>query len=1247
MKSIVLTYNYKKKLAFSLLFCALFIALSSYSFAASWQLAKGANERERLVINLDEPMPNIEVKRNDGLSLDISVPLPSISLTQQGTVPANSFVKSVELINGNYKIHMNKAGFGYIMASPANGSKIEIELYPDPLMERFYPADGSKPTISTNTQASAPTTQTPAPTTQTPAPATPAPATPAPATTQTAPTPAITTPAPTFTPAQSAVSPAVTPSTPKTTEETAEERPVADIPDSQDPDGTNAQAIAPPSISISPLEAMLNPPADLERNPHAAALLQNTQEQVAPITTPAPTPAPVAEVVPAPIASPAPVAEVVPSTPITEVIAPAPIAPTTPVAEVIAPAAPVAEVIAPNLPETIAPIINQELAQEEIIEEPKVEEPRPEAMAAAAQPVAPSPTPNPAPIQNADPSKIFYGNSILAPLKDIPHDSPDVYVQPTSAVQENDNQLETSFLFEEAPPPLAYTSNRSLQIYAILQNSVSKNAIEENSSVFTGTLLAFNSNEFTMLANDTSNADINAPAPALGDVAAPNLSALEENNPFSAEPPAPEPAPEPAPQSYDETIPTMPMTIEEAMEQGRPIIFQDTEGNIIDAPPNPNDLLPMLEQAMKSNDYENALLTMEILLTIRLHNDDNEHIKLKEKLLRDYAVALYGLHRQELDIEGQRVLDAAITAMNYNLEAKHVPELVNIIVRTHFAMGNIDDAEGYILMLQEMYPDAGSLVAELLLMLANIQLNNQEYAKAVITTQRILDYYGSSMYVQEAAIVQTKAFYKQGHYDRALPMITFINMRWPDSYIRFPEYLSIVADVQIAQQLYKEASDTLWTEYNLDPTGPNAANLLNRLAILYYSQADFEGASKVQLELINSFPDHPEVPSALIRIAENSFQAPNPPLDTLLALFAVPTSRLPSITYQQIMDNYPNTIQAIEAHTRLAAWNYFNQEYDTAMLHAVDIMEKYPDRPYYNVALDVLLRSFSARLENALLEDNVARALDLWERYPGVQNYYLPLEDDLRVALARGYLNRGDSVNGLNHLQIFIDPIQDAKYGIYAYNLFLNQYLNNGQWQEILDLDEKIGDWDMPIDIRNQHNYTVALACENLGMSTRAIPIWQDIVRAQNIPLYQSAYANYFLARDAETKQDLRGTYQYNLDALAMFEQLAEERSEFSDPPRIRESIAALMDVTEVAGRFAEALDWLNKYTPFIAEDSPDYAGLQLREARLYKKMGDTNKWRVVLRDIIQREPDSVFGTMAASELKADQLSRDIERFVN
>ena len=87
------------------------------------------------------------------------------------------------------------------------------------------------------------------------------------------------------------------------------------------------------------------------------------------------------------------------------------------------------------------------------------------------------------------------------------------------------------------------------------------------------------------------------------------------------------------------------------------------------------------------------------------------------------------------------------------------------------------------------------------------------------------------------------------------------------------------------------------------------------------------------------------------------------------------------------------------------------------------------------------------------------------------------------------------------------------------------------------------------------------------------------------------------------------------------------------------------MDVTEVMNRFAESLDWADKYAVFVPKDSPDYASWQFRVARLHRKMGDLGRWRALLDEIVLREPESVYGRMAASELRTQEVARDLTRF--
>jgi len=135
------------------------------------------------------------------------------------------------------------------------------------------------------------------------------------------------------------------------------------------------------------------------------------------------------------------------------------------------------------------------------------------------------------------------------------------------------------------------------------------------------------------------------------------------------------------------------------------------------------------------------------------------------------------------------------------------------------------------------------------------------------------------------------------------------------------------------------------------------------------------------------------------------------------------------------------------------------------------------------------------------------------------------------------------------------------------------------------------------------------------------------------------------MARDAERRRNIEEAYQLNRDTLTLFTRLGVENPERADSARVRESLVALMDVTEVANRFAESLEWADQYEPFVPESSPDYGAFRFRVARLHRKMGDLERWHYMLEDLVKREPDSVFGRMAASELRTQAVARDLGRF--
>ncbi|MBQ7618202.1 MAG: hypothetical protein IJS50_04945, partial [Desulfovibrio sp.] len=128
-------------------------------------------------------------------------------------------------------------------------------------------------------------------------------------------------------------------------------------------------------------------------------------------------------------------------------------------------------------------------------------------------------------------------------------------------------------------------------------------------------------------------------------------------------------------------------------------------------------------------------------------------------------------------------------------------------------------------------------------------------------------------------------------------------------------------------------------------------------------------------------------------------------------------------------------------------------------------------------------------------------------------------------------------------------------------------------------------------------------------------------------------------------RKDIREAYAANLKIVEHFNQLQEERSDKADPERIKLAMLSLMDICEVANRVPEALQWVNRYRPYAPEGSAEYPALRFRESRLHRKLGDTNRSKALLEEIVRHYANSPYAKAAQAELETFDISRDLKNF--
>lgn len=669
-------------------------------------------------------------------------------------------------------------------------------------------------------------------------------------------------------------------------------------------------------------------------------------------------------------------------------------------------------------------------------------------------------------------------------------------------------------------------------------------------------------------------------------------------------------------------------------------IYVDEQGNPVPKPPEPDKMLAEAARLMDERKYGEALAALEALRQV-----PNLDRAIQEEMLYRISDCLWSQYGDNPLAGYEPIVSSTNEAMNANLRSPRVPDALLRLGLINAMVGNLEDARGYVVALMRRFPDYPG-VAQGFTTLGIEQLNQHKYPQAEQSFGIVLDKYPESNQLQDASVGLSKALIKQGKDERAQIILDFISKRWPRYYINDPSFLLLHAGNEEKVGRLDDAINLYWLYINLNPKREGNDKLLLKLGDTYLGRGSGNAADFVYNEITQNFPTTPTALTAKLRLAEKGIYDSPLNYDAMARVFARPAQPPLNQVYNEVAEASPTLPDSVLARIKQAMLLFYHKRYPEAMGKAAEFIDAYPENPETKAARELLWESFKKELDNSLAERNYGRILLLWNGFPLVRERYGAIDAPLRYALAQGWLERGDEDKSFELLSEFLNGPMDPEFGEAAFSQFFNHYLRNNDWNSLLDLGKKVAGWKLSPPMQNQLDYAMALSAQNLNLTAPALNMWHKLARREDIPLYQQAYAHYFLARDAERRRDIRQAYEQNRKTVELFQKLNDERSDKADPERIKESMASLMDICEVGNRIPEALDWLARYNAFAPEASPEYPGVRFREARLRRKLGDNARAEALLEGIVQKFPTSPFAQAAAAELRTFEVSRDLQRFL-
>ena len=675
-------------------------------------------------------------------------------------------------------------------------------------------------------------------------------------------------------------------------------------------------------------------------------------------------------------------------------------------------------------------------------------------------------------------------------------------------------------------------------------------------------------------------------------------------------------------------------------EEPRPVVYVDEQGNPVAKPADPEKMMEEAERLIKERKFVEALPQLEKLKEMPTISAD-----MRLKTLYYISDCVWARYADNPLAGFEPIVSATSEAMNFDLRSPRVPEALLRLGLVNVNVGNLVDAGGYIVALYRRYPDYPG-VAQGFTALGKAQLKRRMDAQAEQSFAIVLDKYPESSFLQEASVGLAQALNNQRKYTNAQVILDFISKRWPRYYIEDPTFLFLQGANDEALDKPVAALTLYWLYYNLVPGQKGNDDLLFKMGDMYTRLGNKSGAEFLYAYLTRHFAGTHAANMASLRLAEGGIYDSPINYEAMTQVFARAASGNLSKVYANLAAASRTAPESVLARLKEAMWLYWSKRYTEAMGKAADFIDGYPENANVAQARDIIWLAFQKELANSMAEKNYGRILILWNGFPLVRERYGAIDPRMRYALAQGLLERGDTEQALGMLAEFLKSPMDPQYGEATFTEFFNRYLQAGAWAKILDLGKLVATWPLNPQLRTQLDYAMALSAQNLNLNGAALAMWQKLAERQDIPLYQRAYATYFLARDAEQRKDIRNSYTLNRKVIDLFTQLQNERSDKADPQRIKDAILSLMDICEVGNRVPEALEWLARYNAFVPKESPEYPGLRFREARLYRKLGDATRAQALLEDIVRNYADSPFARAATAELHTFEVSRDLQNYL-
>jgi TolA-binding protein len=610
----------------------------------------------------------------------------------------------------------------------------------------------------------------------------------------------------------------------------------------------------------------------------------------------------------------------------------------------------------------------------------------------------------------------------------------------------------------------------------------------------------------------------------------------------------------------------------------------------------------------------------------------------REQAAYGVAESLYMLHGTSPGGNFERMIRALQRAMNIGPDSPDYPHALYAAGDIQLKVGNEPEARAYFTLLRKHHPDHPDVPRSYLSWGLHF-LGVGQWEKSAQALQTVVETYPQSDVVREAAVALVKALKEGGYFDQAFEISTFVDRRWPRYYMEDHEFLRLEGIIALEMGKFELARRKLWTNYNLVPEAPGADLVMARLGDIYLLQGLNEVARQTYELTALKHPDQEGGLIATMRLAEQGiFDAPS--VVEMFSIFDRPVNVSPQEIYTRITGEFPDSPLAAVAQLKLAMWLLWKGRSGEAIDAVASLRKRFPDADLWPRGLEVAGKGFEKWVEEPLKAGRFDDILAFWNRYPFLRDTLPSLDAEAQLAMALTFWTTGS----LDKSQEICERVmEDRRFAdddrSTAFGLYLTIAADRQQWKEIVTLGERGSVLPLLPEDQSQLRYATALAGENLGKADGSGSEWESLATDMNLKPTQQGFAYFFLGRHAQSRKDMDRAYHFTQQALSLFLREGREKG------RIRDCLDQLIVISEQTGRTMKALEWAHEYAKLLPENDPDWPSFQYRLARLYRAGGDEETWRKILTSLKDKFPGGIYGKMAATDLREEDLDQRTRSF--